>query len=161
MMALKLDAIKAATFLADYPGLDVNAMNPSGENALMIAALRGHRSVVEILIKRKAQVNKPGWTPLHYAATNNGTHAPAMVRLMLDRYAYIDAASPNGTTPLMMAAQYGHRDVVKLLLEEGADPSIRNQQGLGAIEFALRADRHDVAERVASAIRARQPRGTW
>lgn len=161
IMALKLDAIKSANFLASAPSLDINSTNPAGENALMIGALRGHVSVVEILIDRKVQVNKPGWTPLHYAATNKGDVAPRLVRLMLEHHAYIDAASPNGTTPLMMAAQYGHRDVVKLLLEEGADPSLRNQQGLGAIEFALRADRPDVAERIAAAIRARQPRGTW
>jgi len=39
--------------------------------------------------------------------------------LLLDEHAYIDAASPNGTTPLMMAAHYGTPSAVKLLLEAG------------------------------------------
>ncbi len=34
----------------------------------------------------------------------------------------IDAASPNGTTPLMMAAQHGSAEMVKLLLDEGGGP---------------------------------------
>ena len=58
------------------------------------------------------------------------------MKLLLDRGADIDAASPNGTTPLMMAAQYGADDSVKLLLQRGADLSKRNQRGLGPVDFA-------------------------
>jgi ankyrin repeat protein len=61
----------------------------------------------------------------------------------------------------MMAAHYGHRDVVKLLLEEGADPMVRNQQGLSAIDFAQRADRQDVAEMIAAFVRRQQTTGIW
>ena len=46
-----------------------------------------------------------------------------MMRLLLEESAYIDATSPNGTTPLMMAARYGSPEAVKLLLEEGAEPT--------------------------------------
>jgi len=84
-----------------------------------------------------------------------------MVRLLLEHHAYIDAESPNGTTPLMMAAHYGNPAVVKLLLEEGADPSIKNQQGLTALDFAQRANRAEVAEIIAAFIRAKQATGRW
>ena len=84
-----------------------------------------------------------------------------MVRLLLEHHAYIDAESPNGTTPLMMAAHYGDPGVVKLLLEEGADPMLRNQQGLTAIDFAHRANRAESAEIIAAFVRARQPKGKW
>ena len=67
-----------------------------------------------------------------------------------------------GTTPLMMAAHYGTRDAVQLLLQEGADPSLRNQLGLSAADFALRASRKDIADLIAVAVRRRQPnRGRW
>lgn len=161
VLALQRESWQVARFLIEQPELDIEARNPAGENALLLAAIKGQRELVALLLKRNAQVNKPGWTALHYAATHDGPDAPAIARLLLERYAYIDAASPNGSTPLMLAAQYGHRDVVTLLLEEGADPSLRNQLGLGAIEFALRADRGDVAEQIAAAIRAKQPRGSW
>ena len=61
------------------------------------------------------------------------------MELLLENHAYIDAESPNGTTPLMMAAHYGTPAAVKLLLEAGADPTLKNQLGLTAIDFARRA----------------------
>ena len=161
VLALGRDALRVADYLAKHPDTDLNAINTAGENALMMAALRGHLQVVETLIERKAQVNRPGWTALHYAATHAGEAALPITRLLLEHHAYIDAASPNGSTPLMMAARYGEASVVNLLLEQGADPTLRNQQGLDAIDFAQQTDRNHVAEAIAQAIRARQPRGRW
>ena len=81
--------------------------------------------------------------------------------LLLDNHAYIDAASPNGTTPLMMAAFYGTPSAVKLLLEAGADPLLKNVQGLSAIDFAQRASRQESADIIAAFVRAKQPKGKW
>jgi ankyrin repeat protein len=50
---------------------------------------------------------------------------------------------------------------VKLLLEAGADPTLRNQLGLSAVDFAQRGNRPDAAEMIAAAIRAQQPKGKW
>ena len=61
----------------------------------------------------------------------------------------------------MMAAHYGHPRVVRLLLEEGADPLLKNELGLSAIDFAHRANRADTAEAIAAAVRSRQPAGRW
>jgi ankyrin repeat protein len=61
----------------------------------------------------------------------------------------------------MMAAQYGSPGAVKLLLEAGADPLLKNQLGLTAIDFAQRANRKDSADLIAAFVRARAPRGTW
>jgi ankyrin repeat protein len=71
-----------------------------------------------------------------------------VVDALLAHHAYIDAESPNGTTPLMMAAQYGVESVVVSLLEAGADASLRNEQGLSALDFARRADRPDIVLRL-------------
>jgi ankyrin repeat protein len=48
----------------------------------------------------------------------------------------VNATSPNGSTPLMMAAQYGTEASVKLLLDRGADVKLRNQRELTAVDFA-------------------------
>ena len=126
----------------------------------MLAALKGQQDLVTKLIARDADINKPGWAPLHYAAT--GGHV-AIMKLLLDNYAFIDAQSPNGTTPLMMAAMYGSTAAVKLLLDEGADPLMKNEQGMTAIDFAKRANRSDAVELLSAApVRAKRPSdGKW
>lgn len=154
--ALHLDHTRVAQFLADQPELDLEATNPAGENALMMAAIRGHLGLVQQLIERGAQVNKPGWAPLHYAASHTGRDALAITSLLLEHHAFVDTESPNGTTPLMMASQYGSEAVVRLLLEEGAQPLQKNQLGLTAIDFANRAGREHIAQLIARHVRQKQ-----
>lgn len=161
LIALRQGSLKVADFLLKQNAVDVEARNLAGESPLMMAALKGQLPQARRLIERRAEVNKPGWAPLHYAASNPGEDSAAMVRLLLAHFAYIDAESPNKTTPLMMAARYGTDSVVKLLLEEGADPLLRNQQGLSAIDFARAAGRTAAVEMIAAQVRAKQPAGRW
>lgn len=157
-IAVKEGSLKVAEVLVDFPKTQVEWRSPQDESPLMIAALKGDTALVRKLIARDADVNKTGWTPLHYAAT--GGHVD-IVQILLDENAYIDAESPNKSTPLMMAAKYGSLAAVKLLLESGADPRLRNQLGMTAIDFAQQANRRDAAEAIAAAIRDAQPKGKW
>jgi hypothetical protein len=158
LLAVRESSLKVATVLINWPKVNVEARSKQDESALMLASLQGLTELCKQLIAKDADVNKPGWAPLHYAATHGHL---AVMTLLLDNDAYIDAASPNGTTPLMMAARYGTPSAVKLLLEAGADPMLKNQQGMSAIDFAQSADRADSAEIIAAFIRGRQPKGTW
>ena len=157
-LALRDESLKAANVLIDWPRTNVEIRTAKDESPLMMAALKGRLDLVKKLIARGADVNKPGWAPLHYAAT--GGHLEIM-ELLLDQNAYIDAESPNGTTPLMMAAQYGSTAAVKLLLDAGADPSLKNQLGLTAIDFANRVSRDDSAGLIAAAVRSGRQKGKW
>lgn len=158
LIAVRNGSDKVVDFLLKQPSVKVEARNPSGESPLMLAALQGNLEIATRLIKRKAEVNKTQWTPLHYACSNPQPSSDAMVRLLLEHHAYIDAESPNRSTPLMMAARYGHADLVALMLEEGADPLLRNEQGLTALDFARQAGRDEQARLIADAIRARNTR---
>ncbi len=157
-LAVREPAPKVAITLIDWPKTDVESRTAQDESPLMISALKGQFDLASRLIERGADVNKPGWTPLHYAATNGHV---AVIRLLLDKHAYIDSAAPSGTTPLMMAAHYGTPEAVKVLLDEGADPMLKNLQGLSAIDFANRAGRKESAELIAAFVRSRQPKGKW
>ena len=134
-LAVQSDALKTAGVLINWPKTQVEWRSDKDESPLMLAALKGHVDLVNQLIAKEADVNKTGWTPLHYAAS--GARRPILL-ILLEHSAYIDAESPNGSTPLMMAAMYGDVECVKLLLESGADPTLQNQQGLSASDFARR-----------------------
>ena len=135
---LRHGSLKSFELIAKQPKLKLNVFNSHGESALMLLCLKGELELAKMLITRDADINHPGWTPLHYAAT--GGHA-AIIQLLLDESAYIDAESPNGTTPLMMAARYGNEKAVQLLLNEGADHQLKNQLGLTALDFAVQGRR--------------------
>ena len=161
-IALHNGSMKAFAALLASRTVNVEARNADDESPLMLAALKGNIDAVKALIARNADVNKTGWAPLHYAASAGSAQHTQIIALLLENYAYIDATSPNGTTPLMMAAQYGSTDSVQLLLDEGADPTLKNQLGLTATDFAMRVSRTESATKIAEAIRRRQPnRGKW
>ena len=161
-IALQNDANKAVAALLASRRLNVEARNAKDESPLMMAAIKGNVEAVKALIARDADVNKTGWTPLHYAASAGSPQHAVIISLLLENHAYIDAASPNGTTPLMMAAHYGSTEALQLLLDEGADPTLKNQLGLTAADFALRVSRTESAEIIVAAIRMRQSnRGKW
>ena len=158
IMAIAEPSLKVAQVLLEAKGTDLNFLNSAGESALMYAALKGHGALVKLLISKDADVNKAGWTPLHYAATLGDVE---IIRLLLDHHAFVNAVSPNGTTPLMMAAQYGSPSAVKLLLDEGAEPLLKNEQGLNALDFARLGNRVDAQAIISEAILRLQPRGKW
>ena len=138
VFAVRSGAHKSVAFLLKQPGIQVDATNTADETALMLAANANDLVSANLLIETGASVNRPNWTPLHYAASKGHT---AMMRLLIDNDAYIDAESPNGTTPLMMSAYYASPMAVKLMLEEGADPNLQNQDGQTALDMALSKDK--------------------
>ena len=154
-LAVKADSLKTASVLVQWPKTQVEWRNDKDESALMLAAIKGHTELVKQLIAKDADVNKTGWTPLHYAASGA---KPQVMALLLEHHAYIDAESPNGSTPLMLAAMYANADCVKLLLEEGADPTLKNQQDLTAADFAQKVGRTDSLALIEAAVaRWRKP----
>jgi uncharacterized protein len=157
-LALREPSPKVAQVLINAPKIDLNYLTEQGESPLMMAVFKGQIELTQQLIKQGADVNKTGWTPLHYAATAGNTQ---LVKILLEHYAYIDAESPNKTTPLMMAAHYGTPGAVKLLLEEGADVGLKNDLGLSAMDFAQAAKKTDSVEIIAAFIRAQAPKGKW
>ncbi len=144
--ALLNDSTNAAAALLESPKLDINQLNPAGETALMIAALRGKLDWVQRLVARGAKINHDGWSALHYAATGPN---PAVVDWLLTKGANIEGRSPNGTTPLMMAARYGSENNVDRLLAAKAEIRASNEQGLTAVDFAKAAGREPLATRLA------------
>jgi len=145
-LALQHENFKVAETLLRAPGLQVDTPNAHGETALMFAALKGQVDWTQRLIRLGAQVQREGWTPLHYAASGP---EPRVVAFLLDAGALIDARSPPGSTPLMLAARFGDERSVDVLLQRGADARLKNPAGWDAADFARMAGRDRLADRLA------------
>jgi ankyrin repeat protein len=143
IIAVREESTNVFNLLLQARDMKLDARSRNGDTALMLAAYKGNMAAVRALLDKGAEANQTGWTALHYAAASGHND---IVQLLLDRSAYIDAESPNQTTPIMMAARGGHILTVKLLLDEGADATLKNGAGMTAIDFARAGGFNDIVE---------------
>ncbi|WP_317202966.1 ankyrin repeat domain-containing protein [Janthinobacterium sp.] len=152
VLALREGANKVFALLLEQPGINLEARSGNGDTALMMAAYKHNEPAVMALLAKGAHVNQTGWTALHYAAAAGDL---PIMRVLLERHAYIDAESPAKITPLMFAAREGQDRAVKLLLEEGADATLKSAHGWTAVQFSLAADKPYVAEIINAHLKAK------
>jgi ankyrin repeat protein len=139
VIAVREGSVRVLQVLLDHPGIQLDAPAMNGNTALMMAAFKRNRPAAEALVARGAAVNRPGWTPLHYAAASGDED---VARLLIKRGAKVDAVSPPASgsyTPLMMAAREGHPDMLVFLTSQGANPKLTNSEGLTAAQIADKA----------------------
>lgn len=154
VVAVREGSMNVLNVLLAHPGIRVDATAWNGNTALMMAAFKRNAPAVEALLDKGAAVDRPGWTALHYAAASGDN---AIAALLLKRGARVDAVSPPASgayTPLMMAAREGHEDSALFLLEHGADPMLKNGEGLTAAQIAERADHKAIASAIQARLRA-------
>ncbi|GHU03018.1 hypothetical protein FACS1894158_00400 [Betaproteobacteria bacterium] len=130
-------------------GANPRRANRNGEQALQLAAWNGHLEAVKWLLEHGALVNRDGdyWGALHYAVFNGHKE---LANYLIEQGANVNARSPNGSTPLMMAAREGRDELVKRLLETGADTKSKNDWGDTALTLAMRYDHYRVGKMISS-----------
>jgi len=145
-------------------GANPQRANRNGEQPLQLAAWNGHTQAVKWLLERGAPLNRQGngWGALHYAVFN-GHHE--LARYLIERGAEVNARSPNGSTPLMLAAREGREDLTKTLLESGADPRLKSDWGDSALTMAMRYEHYRLGKMISSpeefAIAVKAPKETF
>ncbi|XP_047186622.1 ankyrin repeat and SAM domain-containing protein 1A-like isoform X2 [Scophthalmus maximus] len=164
-----------SSLLSIWRGPNVNCVDSTGYSPLHHAALNGHSEVVEALLRNEALTNiadNKGCYPLHLAAWKGDEH---IVQLLVHQGPshpklneqssvehkefkrcgpfdpYINAKNNDNETPLHCAAQYGHSRVVRLLLEELTDPTMRNNKFETPLDLAALYGRLEVVKLLLSA----------
>ena len=76
-----------------------------------------------------------GWRPIH-EAMREGEYALAIIRLLVEHGADLNAKSDTGSTPLHDAVAYMSEEIVKYLVDSGADPTVENLDGRTPVDVA-------------------------
>lgn len=140
VLSNKLDVIIALHEL----GADPNGENAYGDTSLHYVVQEGLFDLLRPLMRLGGDINKPnnfGISPF-LAIVNAGYFE--IVEFLVANGADINQAHQNQSssdmasyfTPLMVAAMNGHEEVVKLLIENGAKPELKNSDGKTAMDLA-------------------------
>ena len=141
-----------AKLLIEY-GADVNlygSHNPAfiKEASLLEFEGRDERVILrnlKLLLDNGADSVGPyGDTALHSAASGN--RVEALEELIEDYYPDVDYSTLKGTTPLMLGAKSGSVEATRILLEHGADKTIRDKDGKTAYDYAIENEHLELAE---------------
>ncbi|PHH80261.1 hypothetical protein CDD80_2284 [Ophiocordyceps camponoti-rufipedis] len=119
-------------------GADVNEKNNSSQSALHFVASKKNLDVARLLLGAKPPAStrvrdNRGQYPIHRAAAVGSV---PMIRLLLQSNSPINAADVEGFTPLHHAIAEGHGDAAVVLLEKGADFTVKNSDGELALDLA-------------------------
>ena len=120
--AVKAGDLAGVQTLLDGDATLVNAHAGSGESAVLLATYYGHSAVADLLVARGAELSL-----FEAAAVGRLERVSALAAA---DSALINAFSPDGFTPLGLAAFFGRAGVVDYLLARGAQVNLASRNGL-------------------------------
>jgi hypothetical protein len=136
---------------------EVNSMSKTEDTALHLAAIKGLKEIIEVLINNKYIdiniKNCQGFTGLHY--TSRAGYKQATITLLNHKDISVNESDNLGHTALHFAAYNGHLDIVKLLVEKKVNIMATNLRGESALDLAKQNNKHEVVDYLSKVIRAR------
>lgn len=103
----------------------------ASKSMLMLAAENGHASVATMLLRRLSSADR---------AAEPHKQIGSRTRAMLEKQ------NEDGFTALMIAAQHGHDNMLKILLEYGASTTSTDETGWTALMEACQNDHADTVQ---------------
>ncbi len=126
----------------------INELSTHGFYPLGIAAHFGKEDIVRILLRNHANPNaysQNGFQsyPIHAALLNQHD---TIAKMLIEAGAEVNVVQNSRISPLHIAAQQGNIDLIIILLENGANIQIQNDQGKTASDLAAEKGFHEIAE---------------
>jgi len=119
----------------------------TGKGPVIYAAAKGFTSIVNVLLDAGLDLNiayDHSLTVLMWAAGHSNDVPPPeglkTVEFIVQNGANLNAVDDRGRTALMIAAERDHPLIVKFLLENRADNSLRDKAGKSAFNLATKSD---------------------
>ncbi|XP_037549233.1 histone-lysine N-methyltransferase EHMT2 [Nematolebias whitei] len=130
-------------------GANVDAKDKDLRTPLLEAIINNHIDVARYLIQNGAcvyHVEDDGYTGLHHAAKFGNLE---IVKMLLETgQVDVNAQDSGGWTPIIWAAEHKHVEVIKTLLNRGADVTINDKELNVCLHWAAYAGNVDIAEMV-------------
>lgn len=109
-----------------------------GYEALTGAVERGRVDWVELFVSHGADfgiVPEYSWPIVHFVRPDSNPRE--IVEFLIKHGQQVNAANENGLTALMVAAMRGQPDLCRIFLDFGADPNLRDDSGMNALDHAI------------------------
>ncbi|XP_046567525.1 serine/threonine-protein phosphatase 6 regulatory ankyrin repeat subunit C-like [Haliotis rubra] len=140
---LHLACLKGHLFIAEdllsRRIFNINCRGNLGRTPLMKAAWTGSKRIFDLIVEKGGQtslLDDKGMNILHVACAGGKVHI--VQHILLKRIVGMNSRRNDGRTPLMVAAEYGHKDVYNLLLRDGGDRSLEDVDGNNILHVACR-----------------------
>ena len=119
-------------------GADIKVLSSEGRPPLMVALTKGNDEITQLLLKHGADINQPdagGSTVLYHAVLSNNKK---MAEFLIENGADVNLTEERGVTLLMMAINGRvDKEIIRLLLEKGANPNAQVPQSGNALLIAI------------------------
>ncbi|KAI1772491.1 hypothetical protein F4818DRAFT_454019 [Hypoxylon cercidicola] len=129
----------------------IDSEHPDGWTALCTAVERSQERMVEKLLEKQADIEKPafGQHPLHFAAS---LQESTIAKILITHDADVNSVSKDGRTPLFSAAGGGCDSILDLLIEKGAKVEHRDNDDNTVLHIAMSKGHEKVIRKIVQKV---------
>lgn len=137
-IAIQYDNQEIISMLVNDDNININVEDNNGDTPLMYAICKQSSQACEILINAGADINYSNPytldTAAHYVSRHNIVE---MLHVIIHAQADLNISNKNQETPLLIASQLGHGEIIRILLDNKVSPNTHNQSKLSPLHMAI------------------------